>query len=109
MFPFIQQLYICKQQLKNYQEYAANAYRLSQKFIESNTIKCFEDNNDFVKEVLKLDVKQEDVSLAIVYSCDKISKYNDGSEIFEKYYEKRENVLQTYVEIESCQQELSTT
>ena len=102
-------IYMQKQQLKNYQEYAANAYRLSQKFIESNTIKCFEDNNDFVKEILKLDVKQEDVSLAIVYSCDKISKYNDGSEIFEKYYEKIENVLQTYVEIESCQQELSTT
>jgi hypothetical protein len=89
-------IYMQKQKLKEYQEYAANVYRLSQKFIENNTIKCFEDNNNFVKEVLKLDIKQEDVSLAIVYSSDKITGNNDGSEIFEKYYKEGENVLQTY-------------
>lgn len=96
-------IYMQRQQLKAYQEYPANAHRLSQKFIENNTIRCFEDNNNFVKEVLKLDVKQEDISLAIVYSSNNISKYNDGSEIFGKYYKEGENVLQEYLEIESCQ------
>ncbi len=92
-----------RQELKAYQEYPANAHRLSQKFIESNTIKCFEDNNNFVKEVLKLDVEQEDISLAIVYSSNKIQEYNDGSEIFGRYYEEGEKVLQVYIETEPCQ------
>lgn len=96
-------LYMQRQELKAYQEYPANAHRLSQKFIESNTIKCFEDNNNFVKEVLKLDVEQEDISLAIVYSSNKIQEYNDGSEIFGRYYEEGEKVLQVYIETEPCQ------
>lgn len=94
-------IYMKKQQLKDYQEYAANTNRLSQRFIESNTIKCFEDNNNFVKEVLKLDVKQEDISLAIVYTSNNINIYNDESEIFEKYYCEEESVLLIYGELET--------
>lgn len=93
-------IYMQNQQIKDYQEYAANTHRLSQKFIESSKIKGFEESKNFVKEVLKLDVKQEDVVLVIVYSSDNISKESDGSEIFGTYYEDGENVLQAYPEIE---------
>lgn len=94
-------IYMEKQQLIDYQEYAANTNRLSRKFIESNRIESFEDNNNFVKEVLKLDVKQEDVSLAIVYTFDETNRDNDGSEIFERYYGEKERVLQMYRELET--------
>lgn len=50
-----------------------------------------------------LDVEQEDISLAIVYSSNKIQEYNDGSEIFGRYYEEGEKVLQVYIETEPCQ------
>ncbi len=96
-------IYMQRQQLTDYQCYAANAYKLSQKFIDSSTIKCFEDHNDFCKEILKLDLNQEDISLAIIYSSNKFYNYNDGSEILGKYYEEGENVLQQYMEMESYQ------
>ena len=96
-------IWMQKQQLKDYQEYAANAYRLSQKFIDNSRPKYFEESKNFVRGELKLDVKQEDVSLAIIYSSSQISKYNDGSEIFGKYYKDGENVLQTYSELKPCQ------
>ena len=39
----------------------------------------------------------------MAYSSDRINKSNDGSEVFGKYYEEGENVLQAYAEIEPCQ------
>lgn len=92
-------IYMEKQQLTAYQCYAANTYKLSQKFIDSNPIKNYEDNSDFCKEILKLNIKKADVSLAIVYSSNDLKEYCDESEIFESFYDEGESVLQCYANL----------
>lgn len=88
-------IYMSKQQLEEYKGYSANIYRLSQKFIDENMILCFEDSN-WIKEELKLNLEKDDIALAIEYSSYQMNQDNDGSEIFEKYYEEGVRVLQTY-------------
>ena len=58
-------------------------------------ILCFEDSN-WIKEELKLNLEKDDIALAIEYSSYQMNQDNDGSEIFEKYYEEGVRVLQTY-------------
>lgn len=89
-------IYMSEKQFNDYQCYAANAYRLSQKFIESNIIRSYEECGGFCERVLKLNVRQEDISLAIVYSFDGNSGYSDGSQIFEGYFDEGKTVLQNY-------------
>lgn len=86
-------IFMHEQTFNDYKNYSANVYRLSQKFIQDEEIFTIENSNNFCKEDLKLNIAEEDVSLAIVYQ-DEVRIFDDGSEILKKYC--KDTILQSY-------------
>lgn len=78
-------LHLLEKDYCDYQNWAANIYKLSQKFIQDNTIIRYNSNdNNYMLSKFNLNVSTDDIALAVEYEYREIE--NDGSDIFTTYF-----------------------
>lgn len=89
-------IYMKDKDIQIYAYQKSNLYKLSRKFCTENKIHKFEEYNDFCKQIIKLDIDQETISLIIVYSLNDLDLWQDEYKIFENYYSNGEDILEIY-------------
>lgn len=90
-------IYMPEKELRDYQNYAANVYKLSQKFIGETNIQTYKKTESgFCNDKLKLEMNIEEITLAIVYKASSFSNQYDGSEILKSLVSKDDDFLQWY-------------
>lgn len=86
-------IYLHNQDYSDYRSYAANLYKLSEKFCDSNRILFLEDID--TKSEFGLNIGMENVTLIIEHTQEQLSQSDDGSDIFEEYF--GDNALLKYI------------
>lgn len=89
-------IYMKDKDIQIYENQKSNLYKLSRQFYTENAIHKFKEDNDFCKQIIKLDIDQETISLIIVYSLNDLDSWYGEYKIFENYYSNGEDILETY-------------
>lgn len=89
-------IYMKDEDIQIYKDQKSNLYKLSKQFYDENQIHMFREYNDFSKQIIKLDIDQEDICLVIVYSLDDLFLQNGEYKIFDNYYSNGEDILERY-------------
>ncbi len=95
--PFcIANIYMKDEDIQIYKNQKSNLYKLSRQFYENNQICDYSKINNFCGQTIKLNIDQNNISLAIVYSLNDLNLWYDEYKIFESYYSNGEDILERY-------------
>lgn len=90
-------IYLHNQDYSDYRCYAANIYKLSERFCDSNKILLLE--NIDVKSEFGLNIGMENITLIIEHKQEQLNQSDDGSDILEEYF--GDDVLLRYIKKEN--------